>query len=232
MALVAHFDFELHEIDVEMAFLNDDLEEEIYMKQPKGFSSNDDMEEASYVITIKIHRERSRGILGLSQDTYINKVLERFNMKYFSPSIALIMKSDKLNLSQCLKNDFEWEHMKIIPYASVVGSLMYAQIDDLEVIAYSNSNYAGYVDSPKSTSSYICMLASGVVSWRSAKKTLAATSIMEAEFISCFEATSHGVWLKSFISKLRVVDSISKLLKLYYDDSVVVFMVKNNKSES
>ena len=37
------------------------------------------------------------------------------------------------------------------------------------------------------------MLASGTVSWRSAKQTLAATYTMEAEFISCFEATSHGV---------------------------------------
>ena len=37
-----------------------------------------DMGETSYIIGIKIHRERSRGILGLSQETYINKVLERF----------------------------------------------------------------------------------------------------------------------------------------------------------
>ena len=33
-----------------------------------------DMSEASYVIPIKIHRERSQGILALSQETYINKV--------------------------------------------------------------------------------------------------------------------------------------------------------------
>ena len=31
-----------------------------------------DMGEASYVIGIKIHRDRFRGILGLSQETYIN----------------------------------------------------------------------------------------------------------------------------------------------------------------
>ena len=37
-----------------------------------------DMGEASYVIGIKIHRNKSQGILGLSQKTYINKVLERF----------------------------------------------------------------------------------------------------------------------------------------------------------
>ena len=32
-----------------------------------------DIGEASYVIGIKIHMERSRGILGLSKETYINK---------------------------------------------------------------------------------------------------------------------------------------------------------------
>ena len=37
------------------------------------------------------------------------------------------------------------------------------------------------------------MFAGGVVSWRSAKQTLIATSTMEVEFISHFEATSHGV---------------------------------------
>ena len=37
-----------------------------------------DMGEASYVIGMKIQRERSRGILSLSQETYINKLLKRF----------------------------------------------------------------------------------------------------------------------------------------------------------
>jgi hypothetical protein len=37
MALVAHFDLELHQMDVKTEFLNGDLEEKVYMKQPKGF---------------------------------------------------------------------------------------------------------------------------------------------------------------------------------------------------
>ena len=64
------------------------------------------------------------------------------------------------------------------------------------------------------------------------KQTLIATSTMEAEFISRFDASSHGVWLKSFISGLRIVDSISRPLKLYCDNSAVVFMAKNIKSGS
>jgi hypothetical protein len=37
MALVAHYDLELHQMDVKTAFLNGDLDENIYMAQPKGF---------------------------------------------------------------------------------------------------------------------------------------------------------------------------------------------------
>ena len=37
MALVAHYDLELHQMDVKTAFLNGDLEEDVYMDQPVGF---------------------------------------------------------------------------------------------------------------------------------------------------------------------------------------------------
>jgi len=40
-----------------------------------------DMGEASYVIGIEIHRDRSPRTLGLSQKAYIEKVLKRFNMQ-------------------------------------------------------------------------------------------------------------------------------------------------------
>ena len=64
------------------------------------------------------------------------------------------------------------------------------------------------------------------------KKTLTPTFTMEAEFVSCFEASSHGVWLKSFMYGLRIVDSISRPLKLYCDNSTTVFIAKNKKSGS
>ena len=41
LALVAHFGLELQQMDVKTDFLNNDLEEEVYMKQPEGFSSRE-----------------------------------------------------------------------------------------------------------------------------------------------------------------------------------------------
>ena len=133
-------------------------------------------------------------------------------MKDCSPSVAPIVKGDRFNFNQCPKNNFERESMKNISYASIVGSLMYAQVctrldikfvvgmlgryqsnpgidhwraakkvmrylqgtkdyilmyrqtDNLEVIGYSDADFAGCVDSRKSTSGYIFMLAGGAVS--------------------------------------------------------------------
>jgi hypothetical protein len=38
MTLVAHYDLELHQMDVKTAFLNCNLQENVYMAQPEGFA--------------------------------------------------------------------------------------------------------------------------------------------------------------------------------------------------
>jgi hypothetical protein len=37
---IAHFDLELHKMDVKTTFLNLNLKDEVYMRQPKGFIDN------------------------------------------------------------------------------------------------------------------------------------------------------------------------------------------------
>lgn len=85
-----------------------------------------DLGEARYVLGIEIKRDRQRGLLGLSQRGYIEKVLKRFNMLACGTTELPISKGDKLSKEQCPKNDLERHAMKDKPYASLVGSLMYA----------------------------------------------------------------------------------------------------------
>nr|KYP42478.1 Retrovirus-related Pol polyprotein from transposon TNT 1-94 [Cajanus cajan] len=73
--------------------------------------------------------------------------------------------------------------------------LIYRRLDQLEIVGYTNSNFVGCQDNMKSTSGYIYMLAKGAISWKSVKQSLIASSTMVAEFIACYEASNHGIWL-------------------------------------
>ena len=48
-------------------------------------------------------------------------------MQSCSSGVAPILKGDKLSEKQCPRNNMEMEEMKKIPYASIVGRLMYSQ---------------------------------------------------------------------------------------------------------
>ncbi|XP_068649141.1 secreted RxLR effector protein 161-like [Aristolochia californica] len=110
--------------------------------------------------------------------------------------------------------------------------LTYRRLDSLEIIGFSDSNFAGCQDSRRSTSGYIFMLGEGAISWKSAKQTLIASSPMVAEFIACFEASNHGIWLRNFVTGLQVVDSIDMPLKIYCDNNSAVLYSNNNKSST
>ncbi|XP_041004064.1 secreted RxLR effector protein 161-like [Juglans microcarpa x Juglans regia] len=107
--------------------------------------------------------------------------------------------------------------------------LTFRRTDSLEITGYSDSDFAGCFDSRKSTSGYVFLLAGGAISWRSMKQTITASSTREVEFVACFEATVHGLWLRNFISGLGVVDSIVRPLRIYCDNSFTVFFSNNDR---
>ena len=90
--------------------------------------------------------------------------------------------------------------------------LIYRYIDQLKVIGYLDSDFAGCVDIRKSTSGYIFLLFGGAISWRSTKQKLVASSTMEAKFVACYEATTQALWLRNFIIGLKIFDSTSRPL--------------------
>ena len=123
---------------------------------------------------------------------------------------------------------------KVLRYLQGTKDLMltYRHTDTLEVVGFSDSDYAGCVDDKKSTFCYIFMMTEIVVSWKSVKQTLTTSSIIKVEFVACYEATYHAIWLWNFISALEVVHFISRPLKLLYNNFVVVSFSKNTMSTS
>jgi len=63
------------------------------------------MGEARYLLGVEIFRNRSKKLLGLSQEAYINKILERFRMHYSKPVNTPVEKGLTLSIDQCPKTD-------------------------------------------------------------------------------------------------------------------------------
>ena len=110
--------------------------------------------------------------------------------------------------------------------------LTYPRTDTLEVVGFSDSDYAGYVDDKKSTFGYIYLMSKGVISWKSVKQTLTTSSNIEAKYVACYEATCHAIWLWNCISALEVVHSNSRPLKLFCDNSAIVSFSRNTRNTS
>jgi len=98
--------------------------------------------------------------LGLSQKIYIKKVLKKYNMHKCSASPTPIVKGDKFGTFQCPKNEYEAAHMKTIPYASAVGSIIYAQVFTGPDLAFITRMLGRYQSNP------------GIDHWKAVKKAL------------------------------------------------------------
>jgi hypothetical protein len=68
--------------------------------ETKSFLSSNfdmkDLDDASYVLGIEIHLDKTKCVLGLSQKSYIDIVVKRYNMHKCSAMSAPVVKDDKL----------------------------------------------------------------------------------------------------------------------------------------
>ena len=95
-----------------------------------------DLGEASYILGIKIYRDRSKRMLGLSQSRYIDLVLKRFSMEGSKRGYLPMSQGIHLSKRMSPKTPEERDRMNSIPYASAIGSIMYAMLCTRPDVAY------------------------------------------------------------------------------------------------
>ncbi|GJV64590.1 zinc finger, CCHC-type containing protein [Tanacetum coccineum] len=134
--IAAYYDYEIWQMDVKTAFLNGYLSEEFYMEQPEGYKdvksylgrsfAMKDLGDAAYILGIKIYRDRSKRLIGLNQSDYIEKILKSYCMENSKRGTIPMQEKLKLSKSQGASTPTEKQRMQNIPYASAIGSIMYA----------------------------------------------------------------------------------------------------------
>ncbi|GKD98920.1 retrotransposon protein, putative, ty1-copia subclass [Tanacetum coccineum] len=139
----------------------------------------------------------------------------------------------------------EVNRMKNVPYASAVGSIMYAVrctrpdvafaadfnrirvnltglLTELRVECYCDAGFETDRDDTKSQTGYVFVLNGGAVDWKSSKQSTTAMSATESEYIAASEAAMEAVWIRKFISGLGIVPTINEPLNMYCDNSAAV----------
>ncbi|VFQ90482.1 unnamed protein product [Cuscuta campestris] len=113
----------------------------------KSFSMKD-LGDASYALGIRMYRDRSRKLLGLSQSTYIDKVLARFSMSESKRGSLPMVQGTSLSKTQGASTPEEVERMRNVPYASAIGSIMYAMVCTRPDVAFALSVTSRYQSNP------------------------------------------------------------------------------------
>ncbi|GJU79743.1 retrotransposon protein, putative, ty1-copia subclass [Tanacetum coccineum] len=84
------------------------------------------MGETAFILGIKIYRDRSKRLIGIGQNAYMDKILKRYKMDNSKRGHIPMQERLDLNKSQGAQTPKKVNRMKNVPYASAVGSIMYA----------------------------------------------------------------------------------------------------------
>ena len=87
-----------------------------------------DLGEANFILGIQLFRDWKNIMIVLSQSSYIDKVLKKFSMQDSKKGGQPSRTGITFSLDDCLKISEEKVYMEKVPYASAMGSLMYAML--------------------------------------------------------------------------------------------------------
>jgi hypothetical protein len=107
-----------------------------------------DLGPAKKILGMEIQCDRRAGTLFLSQKSYIEKVLEKYNLSNCKSVATPFASHFKLSLRQCPVTEDEKEHMSHILYSDVVGNLMYTMICTRPDLAHVVSVVSKFMHNP------------------------------------------------------------------------------------
>ena len=107
-----------------------------------------DLGPAQKILGMEIERDHVNRKLYLSQEKYIENVLHRYQMESTHTVTSPLNAHFKLSKADCPSTDEDYADMEKIPYASEVGSLMYAMMSTRPDIAYAVSMVSRYMSNP------------------------------------------------------------------------------------
>jgi transposase InsO family protein len=75
---------------------------------------------------------------------------------------------------------------------------------DTTVLGYGDADYAGDLDTRRSTTGYVFIMNGGAISWQSKRQATVAVSTTEAEYMAAAAAAKEALWLRKLLGDLQL----------------------------
>ena len=95
---------------------------------------------------------------------------------------------------------------------------------DLELYGYCDADYAGDIDTRRSTTGYVFTLNGGAISWQSKRQPTVAASTTEAEYMAAAAAVKEGLWLRKILNDLGLT---FKTVSILADNQSAIKILRN-----
>ncbi|KAH9694912.1 Integrase catalytic domain-containing protein [Citrus sinensis] len=176
-----------------------------------------DLGTAKKILGVEIKRNRTKGEIFLSQERYLTKVLETYKMLDSKPVLTPLAAHFKLSNQLCPKTDEEKLDMKNVPYANVVGCLMYAMVLTRPDLSHSVSVVSRYMAQPVREH------------WRAVRWIMrylngSLSHGLHVVALSTTEAVKEALWLQGLLGELGVRQ---KSVTIHCDSSSAIHLCKN-----
>ncbi|GJX74117.1 retrovirus-related pol polyprotein from transposon TNT 1-94 [Tanacetum coccineum] len=220
LAYASFMGFLVYQMDVKSAFLYGTIEEEVYVTQPPGFkdpnhaykvykvyvddnifgSINKDLctgfeklmkdkfqmssiRELTFFLGLQVQQKEDE--IFISRDKYVVEILNKFN--YTDVKFA----STLVDLEKPLVKDGDADDVDVHLYRSIIRD------SPFELVAYTDSNYAGVTQDRKSTTGGCQFLGNRLISWQCKKQTVVATSTTKAEYVAAASCCGQVLWIQN-----------------------------------
>ena len=107
-----------------------------------------DLGAINWLLGIKITRDRENRTISLSQASYIDSIITRFNFNDLKPSPTPMDPNIRYSKSQSPQTVEEAARMRQIPYREAIGSILYLSVATRPDIAFATGLLSQFVDNP------------------------------------------------------------------------------------
>nr|GEX89435.1 putative ribonuclease H-like domain-containing protein [Tanacetum cinerariifolium] len=235
------------------------IKEEVYVCQPLGFEDSDypdkvyvddiifgstknelcklferlikdkfqmsSMGELTFFLGLQV-KQKDDGIF-ISQDKYVAEILRKFGLTDGKSA------STPIDTEKRLLKDPDGEDVDVHIYRYLKGKphlgLWYPKDSPFNLVAYSDSDYAGASLDRKSTIGGCQFLCCRLISWQCKKQTVVVTSSTEVEYVAAASCCAQVLWIQNQLI-LNVVSSKLILFGLAIDAALL--MLLGHKSDA